>query len=178
MITSGAAGSCDRRIDTERHDQRIRAVPLDGPHSSSSAASHGSSPDPGGIGSLTVAPLAGAAADLVGVADEVREPAGGRIDVHAGVEHVAAVPEDLLRAVALVGVDVDDRDPFEPTVAQPLRRGGRVVEVARPAEERRAGMVARRANRGVRGTLAAGHEVGGVDRGVDRGARGVERAGR
>ena len=99
---------------------------------------------------MTVAPRTVAATALVGVPDEVREPSGRRIDVDARVEDVAALPEDLLRAVALVGVDVDDRDPFDTAVAQSLggRRG--VVEVARPAEERGPGVVTRRAHRRVR----------------------------
>ena len=80
--------------------------------SRSSAASHRSSPLPAGTGCVVGPPLACAAAPFVGVADEMREPAVGRIDVHAGVEHVAAVPEDLLRAVALMSVDVDDCDPL------------------------------------------------------------------
>ena len=53
-----------------------------------------------------------ATAGLVGVADDVREPAGRRVDVHRSVEHVGAVVEDRCGAVAVVGVDVDDRDPF------------------------------------------------------------------
>ncbi len=119
--------------------------------------------------------MPGSLSSLVGVADEVREPAGVGVDVHAGIEDVGAVPEDLLRAVALVGVDVDDGDPLVPGGAQSLGRRCGVVEVAGPAEEGRAGVMSRWPHRGVGGTGAVGDEVGGVHRGVDRAACGVER---
>ena len=95
----------------------------------------------------------------------------------AGVDHVRPVPEDLLRAVALVGVDVDDRDPSDSAVADPLGRGGGVVEVARSAEERRSGVVPGRAHRRVGGRRAVDDEISRRDRAVHRRHCGVEGAG-
>ncbi len=150
VTSSGAAGSSTAASTPSDTTTASGAMPSHGVAQPSSAASHGSSPDPGGIGSLTVAPAPSPPPTLVGVSDEVREPSGRRIDVDARVEDVAALPEDLLRAVALVGVDVDDRDAFDAAVAQPLGGGRGVVEVARPAVERGPGVVTRRAHRGVR----------------------------
>ena len=73
------------------------------------------------------------AAALGLAAEEVREPAGRRIDVHRGREDVVSLPEDRLGAVPVMSVDVDDRDPRRAPVAQVLRRDGGVVEIARAA---------------------------------------------
>ena len=43
-------------------------------------------------------------------AEEVGEPAGARVDVHRRRQHVASVEEQLLRPVAVVGVDVHHGD--------------------------------------------------------------------
>jgi hypothetical protein len=51
-----------------------------------------------------------AVAGLVGEAEEVREPAGARVDVHRADEHVGPLVEDLLRPVAVVRVDVQHGD--------------------------------------------------------------------
>ena len=40
----------------------------------------------------------------------MREPAGARVDVNGGDEHLRVVVEDRLSAVAVVGVDVDHGD--------------------------------------------------------------------
>ena len=64
----------------------------------------------------------------------------------------------------------------KPDSAQALRRGGGVVEVARPAEERRPGMMAGRPHGGVGRPRARRDQIGGMHRGVDRGAGGIERA--
>ena len=126
-------------------------------------ASHSSSPVPGGRGTFSVRPDAVALADLVGVPDEVRIPAGRGVDVHAGVQHVGAMPEDLLRAVALVGVDVDRSPPAVRRRSHSALRGGSgVVEVARATEVRRAGVVPGRAHRRVRRGLSASHQIGRV----------------
>ena len=48
--------------------------------------------------------------DLVGEPEEVREPSLRRIDVHGRREDVTTLPEDRLRAVSVVSVDVEERD--------------------------------------------------------------------
>ena len=120
-------------------------------------------------------PLPRAGAGLVGEADVVGEPAGARVDVDGAVEHVVAVVEDRRRAVAVVGVDVDDPDPRVPAVAEPLGRQRGVVEVAGAAVARRGRVVARRTAQGVRRSLAGQHQVGRVQGtgggGPDRGPR-------
>ena len=67
-----------------------------------------------------------------------------RIDVHRRREDVAAVPEDRLRAVSVVGIDVEERDAPDTVVAKILRRDRRVVQIARAAERRTRDVVAGR----------------------------------
>ena len=78
------------------------------------------------------------------VAEEVGEPARGGVHVDGAREHVGALGEDGLRAVAVVGVDVEQRDRGGERLAQP--RGGErgVVEVAGAAVRRAGDVVARR----------------------------------
>jgi hypothetical protein len=92
-------------------------------------------------------------------------------------QDVAPLVEDRLRAVAVVGVDVDDGD--RPAEVRAQTRGGRggVVEVARSAVRRARDVVAGRAAAGVRRRgLAGGDEVGRRECRVDRGARRLVRA--
>ena len=65
--------------------------------------------------------------DLVGEPEEVWEPSLRRIDVHRRREDVAAVPEDRLRAVSVVGVDVEERNAPDTAISKILRRDRRVV---------------------------------------------------
>jgi hypothetical protein len=72
--------------------------------------------------------IARAPAPLAGKAEEERVlERGVRVERHD--EHVTAVVEDLLSAVAVVVVDVDDRDP-RTSIGPRLRGDGRVVQVA------------------------------------------------
>ena len=65
--------------------------------------------------------------------EEVGEPARARVDVHRRSPHVVAPAEELLRPVAVVRVDVDDRDRAADALEQRRRRDRRVVQVARAA---------------------------------------------
>ena len=80
----------------------------------------------------------------------MREPAFRRIDVDGGEQHVGAIPEDLLRPVALVCVDIDDRDAFEARVcgSKACAAAAALLEVAGAPEEGRPGVVTRRPDRG------------------------------
>ena len=118
-------------------------------------------------------------AGLVGVAGVVRV-GPHRVAVQRGEEHVLALVEDLLRAIAMVVIDVEHGD----TAA---RRGGvlggdgGVVEEAVAAVQRRRGVVAWRPAQPVRHDVAIQHGVGRRQRAVDRrpcrvvGARGEGR---
>ena len=55
--------------------------------------------------------------------------------------HVAALVEDLLGAVAVMGVDIEHGDPRSPGVDQRLRRNRRVVQQAESAERRTCGVM-------------------------------------
>ena len=88
-------------------------------------------------------------------------------------EHVTALVEDLLRAVAVVGVDVEDRDgPAEPA-CECRRRYGRVVEVTRAAVACPAYVMARWAAACVCAGRACSDEIHSRQCAVDSGARGV-----
>src|SRR5262249_20692165 len=85
---------------------------------------------------------AGALADA-GLVAEAREIWVGEawmaVDRHG--QHVGTVIEDLLLAVAVVIVDVEDRDLA--VARQKVRGDGAVIEVAEAAEGARLGVVAR-----------------------------------
>lgn len=68
-----------------------------------------------------------------------------RVAVQARQEHVVAVVEDFLRAIAVVVIDVEDRDAGVAVVDEALGGDGGIVEVAIAAEEIAARMMARRA---------------------------------
>ena len=110
-----------------------------------------SSPLPGASGTLLVGASRRPAPALVGEAHVVREPAGARVHVHAAVVDIRPVVEDRLRAVAVMRVDVEHGDALGASLAQGLRREGRVVEVARAAVAGRPGVVAGRPAQRVRG---------------------------
>ena len=104
-------------------------------------------------------------------AEVVREPAGCRIDVHGGRQNVAALPEDRLSAVAVMGVDVEQRDARGSQPPKALGCHGGVVQVAGSAVDRARNVVARWAAAGVDRASAAGDEVTGRERAVDGRAR-------
>jgi hypothetical protein len=88
-------------------------------------------------------PLALARAALVGMAEEIGE-LDHRVGVHVDHQHVGALVEDRLRAVAVVVVDVEHRHPPRAPRAQRLRRHRGVVDVAVAAGEGAVRVVARR----------------------------------
>src|SRR5690606_6203906 len=89
------------------------------------------------------------------------------------------VPEHVLGAVAVVGVDVDDQDPLAP-LGQRGGGHGHVVEEAEAHGRDRGGVVAGRSQRAERGLGLAGVErldggeagAGGEERGVVGGGAG------
>ena len=87
------------------------------------------------------------------------------------VADVAAPPEDLLAAVAVVVVEVEDRDPLAGRPDDRLGGDRRVVEEAVPAVHRTRRVMAGRPAQPVGGGRAAEHEVRGGQRDVHRRAR-------
>src|SRR6266516_3467121 len=151
------------RVDAERDDETLHAA-LAGP---GDEAVDGVQPPPV-AGSRRKRQVFGA--QTMRESEEVRKPAGPRVDVDGADDHLAVPGEDLLRAVALMRVDVEHGDAFEPQRNGCARRG---VEVARPAVGGAAGVVARRTRAGVHDRLSSAHEVSGSERDVDRGAGGL-----
>ena len=92
--------------------------------------------------------------------------------MHRGDEHIAALPEDLLRSVAVMSVDVE-HGHARPVRGQSVRRDGGVVQVARAAEGRVARVVAGRPAARVRVRGARRHEIDGGQRRVDGRPRGL-----
>ena len=117
---------------------------------------------------LTVKPCPLAAADFVELTGAGIE---GRL-VHRHVEHLRIALEDVLRAIAVVNVVVDDRDPID-AERTGMRRADRDVVVEAEAHGAIAfGMVAGRANQ------REGPGVPAVDHPLDtlhRSARGQQR---
>ena len=129
---------------------------------------------------VQVGALAGPCAAFLAMAPE-EGVEGGRIGVNRDRQHVAAGPEDALGAVAVMDVDVEDRDPLV-AGAQPLGGDRAVVEEAEAAGHVGEGVVARRPAQRIGGALALGdqgrrrdRDVGGQQRRLE-GAR-ADRAG-
>jgi hypothetical protein len=86
------------------------------------------------------------------------------------VDHldVGAVVKNLLRAVAVVIVNVEHRHALCALIAEPLRGAGGIVDEAIAAGKIAAGMVAGRTAERKGGALAAIDQSGGGDRHVMR----------
>ncbi len=78
---------------------------------------------------VQVAARTGAGARLVGVTGKVGERLG-RIAVQGCIQHVGPVKEDVLSAVAVMEIDIEDRNPRGALVAQVLGGDGGVVQKA------------------------------------------------
>ena len=117
------------RVEAGRDEQQV-GLEADAPPArpiSSNARRYSSSPEPAGSGTLTrrLVPLV--------------RPARARIErplVDRHVEDGRVVAEDVLRAVAVVDVPVDDRHALEPELG--LRRARRDRDVVEEAEPHRA----------------------------------------
>jgi hypothetical protein len=93
------------------------------------------------------------------------------------VRHTWVGVEDLLRAIAVVRVVVDDQDALA-AVGERGGGDGHVVEQAETHRTLGAGVVARRSQRQERGVVPLGRErVGGGEPGARRPHRRVPRAG-
>jgi len=82
----------------------------------------------------------------------------------AGKEHIGAVIEDRLRAVAMVVVDVEHRDPRQATIPQRLGRQRGIVQKTVAAEKIGAGVVTGRAAQRECGTCAVRNRMCGIQR--------------
>ena len=99
-----------------------------------------------------------------------------RVLVERHVDHRGVVVEDVLGAVAVVGVVVDDQHPLAP-VGQRPGRDRDVVEQAEAHRPARRGVVPGRAHGAEGGVALAGVEVGdGVETGAGGEQRGLVRA--
>src|SRR5690606_35527611 len=97
--------------------------------------------------------------------------------VHGDVEHARVAPEDVLGAVAVVGVVVHDHHPFAP-VGQCGGGDGHVVHQAEPHGPVGGGVVTRRAHRAEgRAGLAGFHPSYGLETRTGRQLRGLPRSG-
>ncbi len=90
--------------------------------------------------------------------------------MHGSGEHLVTIPEDRLRAVAVVRVDVEQRDACRSTIAQVLSRDRCVVEVAGATERGSGHVMSGRAAARVRDRFTAEDEVGSGERDVDSSA--------
>ena len=104
-------------------------------------------------------------------AEEVGKPARARIDVDGADEHVPSLVEDLLRPVAVVRIDVEDRNRTSELLFERRRCHGGVVEITRTAVAPPANVMPRRTAAGVRVRRASRDKIDGRQRDVDGSAR-------
>jgi hypothetical protein len=109
------------------------------------------------------------------VAEEVRVLAQ-RVSVERHVQHVPTPPEDLLRPVPVMEVDVEDRDPVAGGSRDRFRGDRGVVVEAVAAGHRARRMVTGRPAQAVRDRFAAHHEVHRRQRDVDGSASRASRS--
>ena len=109
----------------------------------------------------------GGATDLIGTPG----PGEQRVLVGGDVQHVGIVPEDRLRAVAVMHVPVDDEHALTQGRAR-CRRDGHVVHEAEPHGPVGSGMVTRRADRHERDALVPPLELRQGRQACPRGAAG------
>ena len=140
-------------IDAQRNHQRIRRVSRDAP------ARRIERREPLIVAAarrqriVLVEACALARARLVRVA-EVERVFRLRVAVDGLEQHIGAVVEDGLRAVAVVVVHIEDRHARRAAVEEGLRGDGGIVDEAVAAEEIGAGMVAGRTAQGEGGARA------------------------
>jgi hypothetical protein len=72
-------------------------------------------------------------ADLIGIARKVGKGLA-RIAVQGAVQHIGALVKNILSAVAVVKIHIQNRDPPMTLIAQILSRDGRVIQEAVPSE--------------------------------------------
>ena len=163
-------------VESQRHDQRRvridlvhdRACPLECCGVVLDAGAHAQR-------DVVVEALPGSGACFVGVTGEIRK-GPGRVGVQRDIQDVAPLPEDLLRPVAVVVVDVQDRHPTGALPNEVLGHDRGVVEKAVAAVHRPRGVVARRATQRVGELLACEHEIRSRERDVNRRPRRPVRA--
>ena len=140
---------------------------------SSKAARNASPPSPGRSGALTTVLCVAGLDDGAGAGKQ-------RHLVGRAIHHRFVGPENLLRAVAVMHVEIDDRGARDAVLLlRVARRDGGVVEQAKAHRPRGLGVMAGRArgDEGV-GRLFGQHLVDGEDGAADRAQRRLERAGR
>src|ERR1700722_5088412 len=93
--------------------------------------------------------------------------------VQRGEQNIASFVKNILRVIAVVVVDVEDRDAVSPAVAQVLRRQCGVVEKAIAAEQIARRVMPRRAAERKRRMLAALKKRGCSERDIGGDARGL-----
>ncbi|CAI8721592.1 hypothetical protein EMIT0215P_110214 [Pseudomonas serboccidentalis] len=134
-------------VDAQRHDYDVGAVAVDlvagliqcrAPHIPAGACRQRV---------VEVEAFTGAFAVLIVVTEEERK-LGFRVAVDRGEQHVAARVENRLGAVAVVIVDVEDRDLLVALVEERLGGDGSIVEVAITAHQVTGGVVSRRTAQG------------------------------
>src|SRR4051812_21038138 len=92
-----------------------------------------------------------------------------RVAMQRSCENVGAPVENILRAIAVVKIDVEDRDLGRAMIPQPLCRDGGIVDEAVATKEIDAGMMARRPEKRKEKTFPAVQPVGAGDRTAHRG---------
>ncbi|MNL10451.1 hypothetical protein D3C87_1312500 [compost metagenome] len=163
-------------IDAQGHDDDVGAVAFDLFAGLFQRCAPGVPARTGGQRIVEVEPFASAFAAFIFIAEEERE-FGFRVAMDRGEQHVAALVENRLGAVAVVVVDVEDRDLFVALIEERLGGDGGVVEVAITAHQIAGGVVSRWTAQGESRTGAALDFRLGGERNLRRAVRRLPGAG-
>ena len=168
-IGPGAGGIAPRGIEPGRHHEEGRAEAADAAERLRHRVPVLLRRDVLRQADVQIVAGAGPDAGLVAKAGEIGI-GEARMAVDRDGEHVGARIEDLLLAVAVVIVDVEDGDA--PVARQHVGGDRRIVEIAEAAEGARLGVMAWRAHQSVGEVGALEHLLRRGQRAIDRRARG------
>ena len=116
-------------IDAERDDEHVGAVAGDAFQGVIQRGGPFGVPGAARQGVIDVEPVAGALAGFVRVAEKIGEFLA-RVAVDGHEKHIVAGIEDVLGAVAVVEVDIEDRHPARAAIERALGGDGGIVEEA------------------------------------------------
>nr|GEU28338.1 hypothetical protein [Tanacetum cinerariifolium] len=168
--------ACER-VHAQRHHQRIGAKAAQADARRFQRGKPGVSRAALGQRQVHIESQSGAVAPFVGVA-QIKRVLAARVGVDRDEQHVAAVVENALGAVAVVVVEVEDGHLAGAVVEQVLGGQRGVIEKTVTAEKILARVVAGRTTEDKRAALAQAQRVGGVDGAVGARLGGDPGAGR
>ena len=149
-------------IHTKRHHQCISLPGQKFLHGLGKASPPGAKITPARKRNIQVRPLSIVASGFIGIAHEERELMG-RVGMDRNRQNITALIEYILRAIAMMIVDIKDRDLFRALGDHVLGGDGGIVQEAIATVSVGMGMMSRRTRQRKGGLIVAPGRLGGRD---------------